>query len=215
MATDPTIEKRFANVAASTTFHNIIRAHDLDKKSVLDIGCSYGEHLAHFGAGSAGVSIAPEEARYSKERGLDIREGNIEDPKFTIERTFDVVFANNIFEHLLAPHTFLISVKRFLKPSGVLILGVPCIPKIVWLLHITKFRGSLAVGHINFFTKDTLVQSVLHAGWDILFVRGHHFVSEFVDSLFNPVYPHFYITASVDHDFTYAEKRKKELAGYE
>ncbi len=214
METDPRIEKRFTSVAASTTFQHIIAAHDLGNKSVLDIGCSYGEFLACFGKGSVGVSISPEEAAYGRAKGLNIDEGNIEDPAFFLTQKFDVVFANNIFEHLLAPHTFLITVKKFLKPEGVLILGVPCIPKIVSLMRIGKFRGALATGHINFFTKETLRETVLHGGWNIKAMRGYHFKAGFLDVLLNPVYPHFYITATADHEFAYSTKRQKELEGY-
>jgi SAM-dependent methyltransferase len=214
MEKDPRIEKRFASVAASTTFRNIIAAHDLDKKSVLDIGCSYGEFLACFGEGSMGVSISPDEAAYGRARGLEIHEGNIEDPAFSLTQRFDVIFANNIFEHLLAPHTFLITIKKFLKPDGILILGVPCIPKIVSLMRIGKFRGALATGHINFFTRETLIESVKHGGWDISAVRGYHFAPRYLDLLLDPIYPHFYVTATEDHGFAYPEKRRKELEGY-
>lgn len=214
METDPRIEKRFTGVAASTTFQNIIAAHDLANKSVLDIGCSYGEFLACFGKGSVGVSISPEEAAYGRARGLAIHEGNIEDPAFKLEQKFDVIFANNIFEHLLAPHTFLITIKKFLKPDGILILGVPCIPKVVSLMRIGKFRGALATGHINFFTKETLIESVLHGGWNIHAIRGYHFKTRVLDMLLNPIYPHFYITATEDHEFAYSAKRQKELDGY-
>lgn len=215
MILDQKIEQRFAGVASSATFRNIISYHQLDKKTVLDIGCSYGEFLAHFEKGSVGVSISPDEASYGRSKGLNIQEGNIEDSKFDIDQKFDIIFANNIFEHLLAPHTFLITIKKFLKPGGVLILGVPCIPKIVTLMKLAKFRGSLATGHINFFTKDTLIQTVLHAGWNVISIRGHHFSNSIIDRLLNPVYPHFYVSAQIDRDFDYSEKRKKELDGYQ
>jgi len=125
------IEKRFENVSKSKTFGNIVKTFDLDKKSVLDIGCSYGEFLVHFGPKSVGITIVKEEVEYGKSKDLDIRLGNIESSDFNLEKKFDVIFANNIFEHLYSPHNFLCEIKKYLRPEGILILGVPCIPKIV------------------------------------------------------------------------------------
>lgn len=214
LSMDPTIEKRFENTARSKTLRNIIRAFALDKKAVLDIGCSFGEFTALFGAGSTGITIARDEAAYGRRRGLDIRYGNIEADDFSLLRTYDCLFANNLLEHLYSPHAFLCRIKRFLKPEGILVLGVPCIPKIVPLLHLRKFRGSLAVAHINFFTRDTLIKTVERAGWKALMTRGFHFSHAGIDWLLNPLYPHVYVVASIDPTFVYAEKRKKELRGY-
>jgi SAM-dependent methyltransferase len=208
------IENRFKDVAESRTFNNILKILDLDKKSVLDLGCSYGEFLVHFGIGSVGVTISKDEVEYGKGRGLDIIYGNIESDDFLLEEKFDTIFANNLFEHLYSPHHFLCKIKKYLKPGGVLILGVPCIPKIVFLLNVNKFSGSLASAHINFFTKDTLVKTVEKGGWHMMMTRGFYFIDRFFDRLLNPIYPHFYVVASIDPDFKYSEKRLKELAGY-
>ena len=190
------IEKRFENVSKSKTFNNIILNFDLDKKSVLDLGCSFGEFLIHFGSNSLGVTITKEEVEYGKNIGLDIIYGNIESEDFILEKKFDVIFANNLFEHLYAPHDFLCKINKYLNPNGILILGVPCIPKVVSLLYINKFRGSLASSHINFFTRDTLVKTIERAGWNIEMTRGFHFLNKFIDYLLNPIYPHFYVIAS-------------------
>ncbi len=213
---DQRTERRFAAVAASRTFQNVRDAFYLETKSVLDIGCSYGEFLAHFGPGSVGVTLAPEGIVYARARGLAVREGNIEDAAFlsSITEKFDVIYANNIFEHLYSPHAFLIEVKKLLKEDGILVLGVPCVPGISALLRFKKFRGSLSAEHINFFTRDTLRLTVERAGWIVERVRGFRFASAFLDHIFDAAYPHFYVAARVDGSFDYSEKRKSELRGY-
>jgi len=208
------IEQRFTNSAKSKTFRNIVNRFDLSRKAVLDIGCSYGELLAHFGKGSVGITISKDEAEYGKAKGLDVRYGNIESDTFILNEKFDVIYANNLFEHLLSPHQFLVRIKKYLKPGGILILGVPCIPKMVSLLRFKKFRGSLALAHINFFTRETLIRTVEKAGWKPTAVRGFHFLNMLVDLFLNPIYPHFYMVAFPDPNFQYSEKRLKELAGY-
>ncbi len=211
---DEKIKRRFANTAKSKTFQNIVRIFGLDTKSVLDIGCSFGEHLVHFGKGSVGITIASDEAEYGKKKGLDIRYGNIESNDFPLNEQFDAIFCNNLFEHLYSPHGFLHKIRTYLKPDGLLILGVPCIPKVVSLIYLKKFRGSLAEAHINFFTKDTLRKTVERAGYHISDIRGFHFSSPLIDHLLDPIYPHFYAIAKPIPGFKYTEKRMKELAGY-
>ncbi|MBX4215969.1 class I SAM-dependent methyltransferase [Candidatus Parcubacteria bacterium] len=191
-----------------------MRTFGLDKKAVLDIGSSYGEHLAHFGPRSVGITIVPEEAEYGKRKRLDVRHGNIEDDSFAIPEKFDAIFCNNLLEHLYSPHAFLAKLSGYLKPGGLLILGVPCVPKIASLLHLKKFRGSLAEAHINFFTKETLTKTAERAGYKIKSVRGFHFKNPLLDHLLDPIYPHFYAAAVPIPDFKYTEKRMKELKGY-
>lgn len=214
MTLDPAIERRFTNVSHSKTFRNIVTLYNLDQKSVLDVGCSYGEFLAHFGPGSVGLTIIEDEVVYGKMKGLDIRQGNIEDSSLELPQTFDVIFANNIFEHLYAPHTFLREIGKYLAPGGTLILGVPCIPKIVWLSRFKKFHGAFATAHINFFTRETLYHTMVHGGWIVEALRGFRFRQPFIDWLLNPIYPHFYGVAKEDPAFAYGTKRMKELAGY-
>jgi SAM-dependent methyltransferase len=214
--TDATkVEARFSAVARSKTFMHIVRTYSLGEKRVLDIGCSYGEFLTHFGRGSVGLTIDPGEVAYGQSRGLDIRLANIEEDEIDVpEKQFDVIFANNIFEHLLAPHLFLIKVRKYLADDGVLILGVPCIPKLTFLLRFAKFRGSMATLHINFFTRDTLMYTVARGGWRVRTTRSFHAMSRLIDMLFDLIAPHFYVIADVDRDFSYHPKRMKELAGY-
>ena len=211
---DSKIEERFKNTSSSKTFQNLIRIFNLDKKRVLDIGCSFGEFVACFGKGSTGITIVQDEVSYGKGKGLDIRYGNIESADFVLPEKYDAIFANNLFEHLYSPHGFLSKIKKYLKPGGFLILGVPCIPKIASLLRLNKFRGSLAVAHINFFTRETLIKTVERGGWKIITTRGFHFSNKFIDHLLDPIYPHFYVVATPDPDFKYPDKRMKELAGY-
>lgn len=212
--TNAEIERCFRGVASSATFGNIVDTFNLSEKSVFDVGCAYGEFLTHFGVGSEGVTIVDEETKYANKNGLVVHTGNIEDPNFDINKKFDVVFANNIFEHLYSPHNFLVRSKKLLNKDGVLILGVPCVPKIVFLMHLRKFRGALASNHINFFTRQTLIKTCERAGWTVQKCRSFHFKNEMLDTLLHIIAPHFYVIATPDENFIYPEKRKKELKGY-
>lgn len=211
---DKQIQNRFENQAKSKTFQNIIRAFNLDQKAVLDIGCAYGEYLINFGKQSVGVTIIKDEVDYGIRRGLDMMYGNIETDDLIFQKKFDVIFANNLLEHLYSPHNFLCNIKQYLKEDGFLILGVPCVPTIKYLLNIKKFNGSLAASHVNFFTKYTLSKTVERSGWNIISIRGFRLQNKKLDLLLNPIYPHFYVIAKPDKDFKYGEKRMKQLIGY-
>ena len=205
------VQKRFIKVASSATFHTIVREYGLNKKSVLDIGCSYGEHLAHFGEGSIGLTITESEVAFGKEKGMDIRYGNIESSDFVLDEKFDAIFANNIFEHLFSPHYFLYRARKLLKDGGLLVLGVPCVPIIAPLMRFKKWRGALSRPHINFWTGGTLKRAVERGGFQVRVTRGFHFRNRFFDVLFHPVYPHFYIVAAPIPNFQYPEARMEKL----
>ena len=64
---------------------------------------------------------------------------------------FDVIWCNNIFEHLLSPHSFLVHLKKFSHKNTILILGTPVIPVLPSLTKLPKFRGALCRAHVNFF----------------------------------------------------------------
>jgi SAM-dependent methyltransferase len=209
------VKKRFEAVASSRVFANIVREFGLDNKKVLDIGCAFGEFLSFFGRGSVGLTCTKEEVEYGRRENLDIRLGNIEDSGLVLDEKFDVIWANNLFEHLYSPHQFLMRIKKFLKKEGFLILGVPVIPSFSFLSKVKPFDGAFAHAHINFFTKNTLVNVVKRAGWRVKDVRTFYFSTRLFDSLLHPVCPHFYVIAVPEKNFRYHEKRMKELSGYE
>lgn len=201
-------------VAASRTFAHLVQRFSLDKKTAVDIGCSEGYYLAHFGTGSMGVTIIPEHIAAAKERGLAVVEGNIEDPAFSLPKKFDIAWANNLFEHMNSPHLFLMKVREFLKPDGLLILGVPVIPWFSFLTRFKRFRGAYAASHVNFFTRRTLIETVRAGGWTVREARSFYFKNGAIDALINSLAPHIYIVAHPTPGFAYPNKRLRSLRGY-
>jgi hypothetical protein len=124
--------------------------------------------------------------------------------------TFDMFWGNNLFEHLLSPHAFLVNLKQFAQKDALLILGVPMVPKITALTKVKKFRGSLASPHINFFTKDTYKLTVERAGWDVLDIRSFAFDSKYIDRTTSLLMPHLYLVAKNNSAYRYPPKKIKE-----
>ena len=204
-------DARFAPVKSSRVFNRICDTLALRDKKVLDLGCGYGEYMQLFGKGSVGITTTPHEVEFGAARGIDIRLGNVERiEELALPKDFDAIWANNLFEHLLSPHGFLMRLKPLAKPGATLILGVPVIPRIASLMHAPKFRGALAHAHINFFTRESLRLTVERAGWRVRAIRPFVTSSPLMDDAAGFLMPHLYVVAENDALFRYHEKKLKE-----
>lgn len=209
---DP-IDERFQNVARSRTFSRAVRELGLVQKRVLDIGCGYGEYLAHFGPGSVGITTTEAEVVEGANRKLDIRRGNAEALQdLPWASGFEAVWANNLFEHLLSPHAFLMRLRACTTNDATIVLGVPVVPFFPFLTRFRRFRGTLASNHISFFTSKTLELTVAYAGWKVVGVRSM-LVPSWLEWLVRPIAPHLYVVAAKDPAFTYPEKKLREWEG--
>ncbi|PKM91834.1 hypothetical protein CVU82_01345 [Candidatus Falkowbacteria bacterium HGW-Falkowbacteria-1] len=198
-------------IKESKTFNRIVSKYNLDSKKVLDLGCGTGQHLLKFGPDSLGVTITTSEIEDGRNNKLNIVGGNVEFiDNMGLDSDFQIIWANNLIEHLLSPHSFLIKLKTISNKDTLLILGVPVIPKIHSLLKLKKFKGSLAINHVNFFNKKTLEKTVERAGWRIIDSKSFVFANNFLDKIFGLISPHIYIVASNDTGFKYSIKKIKE-----
>lgn len=204
-------DDRFKPVALSKTFRRIRRTLGLNTKKTLDLGCGYGEYLVAFGEGSTGITTTLAEVEYGATKGIPIVQGNVEHiDTLNLATDFKAIWANNLFEHLLSPHAFLIKLKTVASADAVLVLGVPVVPRIASFLHLKPFRGALAVAHINFFTRESLRLTVERAGWKVEAVRPFISSIRFIDMLLSFFAPHLYVVAKNDPTFKYAPKKLKE-----
>jgi SAM-dependent methyltransferase len=209
-------ELRFTEVRNSKTFKRIVNRFTLKDKKVLDLGCGYGEYMALCGKTSLGITTKLEEIDYGKANDVRIVYGNVEElgsvPELQKEK-FEVMWSNNLFEHLLAPHAFLNSLKHYAGDDTLLILGVPVVPFPPDLMKMRKFKGAISVAHINFFTRDTLKLTAERAGWQVLEARPFIFSNKLLDHLVGIIAPHIYVIAKNDPAFTYHAKKVIEWVG--
>ena len=139
--------------------------------NLLDVGCFIGtllELAEEQGWNAYGVEINQGACEHaSKNLGLNVFQGELANAGLQ-EHFFDAVICNHVLEHILDPLTFLIEIRRIMKPDGVLVIGVPNIDS--W---IAKYYGdrwyALALNqHIWHFCPATLESLLERCGFQIL-----------------------------------------------
>lgn len=94
---------------------------------MLDIGCGSGTFLAMMrekGWEVQGVELDAAAAERGRQDGLEIFSGTIDSANLP-SAVFDYVRSNHSFEHIHNPREVLKEIRRILKPTGHLFIGVP------------------------------------------------------------------------------------------
>lgn len=104
------------------------RAHGREPRSFLDAGCALGWSLRLASMrGMEAVGIEPEArlAAYGRETlGLDVRHGRIGEVG-TDNARFELVYCEQVLEHVESPPAFLRRLAECMAPHGLLYVGVP------------------------------------------------------------------------------------------
>lgn len=148
---------------------------DVFKTPILDVGCGPGTHLYDFAPGSVGLDGRVIEMRRGYKVlhwnfGAELTETLVEAGE---QRQFKYLWCNDVFEHVLDPHPFLLNLRRALRDDGLLFLGVPLVnplafPKLQSRTNCFNcFCGYLSEDHVNFFTFPTIKHTVEYAGFDV------------------------------------------------
>ena len=94
---------------------------------VLDIGCGNGAYLLNLreiGWDVYGCELSKSGTTVAMQNGLHVVQGSVFEARYP-DSFFDVVRLGQVFEHIHKPDSLLKEVRRILKPSGLLIIGVP------------------------------------------------------------------------------------------
>ena len=88
----------------------------------LEIGCGFGQAMRQaqqLGFSVAGTELSSGYVDYCQARGLDVRAGSVDRIEFD-NSSFDVVYMEDVLEHLKQPFAFIDEVARVLSPGGIL-----------------------------------------------------------------------------------------------
>lgn len=153
----------------------------LNRKRVLEIGCSSG----FFGASIAGTEelwgVEPSEAATEAEKQFTtVIRGYFEDAKPKLPRKyFDVVICNDVIEHMQDHRQFLQEVRDYISPGGMLVGSIPNVRFYNNLFEMVlekdwlyRDEGILDRTHLAFFTERSLRRTLEHSGFRVVQLEG-------------------------------------------
>lgn len=138
-------------------------------KRILDVGAYTGvfvEIAQQHGWDAYGTELSQWAAQVSRERGLKVQTGTLEEAEFP-DDWFDVATSWDVVEHLNDPKGHLEEVRRVLKPGG--ILAVHTIDIDAPFARVMGARWPwLMEMHIVYFSRRTLATMLTNAGFQVL-----------------------------------------------
>lgn len=144
-------------------------------RNLLDIGCGagdFGGFAVRHGWHVTGVEPAPDAARMAGERGCEVFIGNL--AEFTSQNSdqFDVVHLKNVLEHLTDPRDVLLSVRKCLKPGGLMYLEVPndfeVMQRLGAWLNREPHSWVCIPDHVNYFNFASLTKLVRNERFEVI-----------------------------------------------
>lgn len=160
------------------TRYDLLDRIGTDAKSILEFGC--GE--APLGAALkqrqkcrvVGIELDADAAAIARKRIDDVYRGDVREIVSILEEKFDWIIGGDIVEHLDEPWTFLSDLRRLAAPGGRLLLSLPNLSNaavVADLLHGRfdyVYMGLTCVGHLRFFTKQSIADMLTIAGWEVV-----------------------------------------------
>ena len=145
------------------------------KLSVLDFGCGWGDFLSVArapGVNVCGIETDRKKLEWCREQGLNVVSTQAEVDAIA---PFDVVFCDQVLEHVNAPLETARLFVACLKPGGVAFVSVPhCTMTELDTASAALSRGELISKdynpweHLNYFSPDSLAGMLQTAGFEIL-----------------------------------------------
>ncbi len=149
-------------------------------KTLLDVGCGEGTFAVQIknklGLEAWGIELMEEPGREAQKRLDKVFMGPCEDYLEDLpDNYFDVIYCNDVLEHLVDPYTALSILKEKLSEKGVVISSIPNIRyhsafKKIILQKNWEYEehGIFDKTHMRFFTKKSIVKMYTDLGYTIV-----------------------------------------------
>ncbi|MCW5575114.1 MAG: class I SAM-dependent methyltransferase [Burkholderiales bacterium] len=162
---DAVARKRLARIAA------LLGKSPQDIR-LCDVGCSRGQFVAAAlaaGFNAEGVEPAPQIAQVTRDAGLPVHTGLLEDRHYE-DASFDALTLFEVVEHLRAPLPLLAECRRVLKPGGILMISTGNAAS--WTAAAMGARWDYFDmardgGHISFFNPRSMAMLAAGAGFEV------------------------------------------------
>jgi 2-polyprenyl-3-methyl-5-hydroxy-6-metoxy-1,4-benzoquinol methylase len=140
----------------------------------LDIGYGEGgllEIAGQNGWACYGMEVSPPALQYGERRGWVVSTEIDSDPRFPVQG-FDVITMMECIEHVIDPHSSLLSAARLLRPGGMLHLTTPNARSLNRRLLGIKWSIVSPPEHLTLWTGRALREAVMAAGFERPVVRA-------------------------------------------
>jgi 2-polyprenyl-3-methyl-5-hydroxy-6-metoxy-1,4-benzoquinol methylase len=148
-----------------------------EAKSILEFGCGeapLGEALKRRQkCRVVGIELDPDAAAVARKRIDAVYRGDVREIVSILDETFDWIIGGDIVEHLDEPWSFLAELRRLCVPGGHLLLSLPNLANASVVGDLLQGRfdyaymGLTCVGHLRFFTKQSIADMLMIAGWTV------------------------------------------------
>jgi 2-polyprenyl-3-methyl-5-hydroxy-6-metoxy-1,4-benzoquinol methylase len=148
----------------------LVAAMAPDSADVVEVGCGNGEFATRLKktgkvASYVGLDGYAPSLEAAGQAGHDVRQANFEEPLELTDASADLVVSLEVIEHVAKAEQMLSSMRRILRPNGLLVLSTPNVGfAVARLRYLTKAEVGLEGIHLRFFNKDRLEQLASDAG---------------------------------------------------
>jgi cyclopropane fatty-acyl-phospholipid synthase-like methyltransferase len=149
----------------------MLRRHKVPTATIAEVGCGTGDVLLNVAAAfpdaiCQGFEISPAAFARAKKKETDRTSFSLADITGQADRTFDVVLAVDVFEHVEDYITFL---KKLHSVGAYTLFHIPLdisVQSVFRSKPIMNLRSS--VGHIHYFYKETALATLTDCGYQIV-----------------------------------------------
>jgi SAM-dependent methyltransferase len=134
---------------------------------LLDVGCGNGRFLelaSEMGWRVEGIDLDPVAVETAKTLGFSVRCGTIK-VLDDVSEHYDVITLSHVIEHVYDPLSLLTSLRRLLKPEGVLWLETPNLDSLGFARFGPAWRGLEPPRHLVLFNSECLIDLLKQAGF--------------------------------------------------
>jgi SAM-dependent methyltransferase len=139
---------------------------------VLEIGSGFGyfvQYANSIGHHATGTEVTKEYAEMSSE-SLNGRIIHVEEGRYTDyfgRASFDLIYMEAVFEHVLYPEAILSQIRQLLRPDGVLFLAVPNMDSLSSRLEGKYWGWAAPPDHLYFYNQSNLALLLQKHGFSV------------------------------------------------
>lgn len=177
---------RWSSLRGQTRYDLLTRISS-EAKTILEFGCGeapLGEALKRRQkCRVVGIELDPEAAAVAEKRIDAVYRGDVREIVSIMDERFDWIIGGDIVEHLDEPWSFLADLRNVATPGGYLLLSIPNLANasvVNDLLHGRfdyVYMGLTCVGHLRFFTRQSIEDMLTIAGWTIVEIEPQELVA--------------------------------------